>query len=532
MQIQQRGRPSQTVKTKKRYVLPDASRFSPPTETIYKFFESRKISRETVDAFRIMSDSDGNIVFPFYENDKLVFVKYRAPRKHPKGEPFKEWRDKDTKSILFGLDMVSFNEEVIITEGQMDAMALYEAGFKNVLSVPSGGMDNEWIDNCYDALQRFPSILLFGDNDPAGRAAVEEWAERLDKSRCRIVTDYPPRPSDPTKATKDANEVWFFYGKEKLKEMMDTAEETEMKGLVDITTIPLHDPLVSKLIPSSLFTINYEIGGYAPGDLVVWTGKTGEGKTTVVSQEILAAIENGEKVVWYNGEIKDRKVHRSIVMQAAGSDYVGLAYDARRSRSVPVVSDEVARRVDEWLAGKLLLCSDTVAGFFFDTEYLIELFKYSRRRLGCTVAVVDNIMMALMNAPPDEYYFAQERFTMTLKSIAKSMDMVIHLVAHPRKKEGVLNTTDDVSGSASITRLCDINLSVSHGSVRILKDRNEGVRDTEIPFIYYPDIKGVTDFTRDEQLYCSWDRDGIVKPFPNAASEYPKIIPNIGGMPI
>lgn len=47
-------------------------------------------------------------------------------------------------------------------------MALYEAGITNVASVPSGANNNEWIENDYPKLERYPSILLFGDSDEPG----------------------------------------------------------------------------------------------------------------------------------------------------------------------------------------------------------------------------------------------------------------------------------------------------------------------------------------------------------------------------
>jgi KaiC/GvpD/RAD55 family RecA-like ATPase/5S rRNA maturation endonuclease (ribonuclease M5) len=530
------GIPVPILKAKKQqrsYTLPDPSKYSPPTEEIYAYFESRKISRATVDAFRIMSNSRGEIVFPFYEGDRLVYVKYRKPTKFVKrsNDDRKEMQEPNTKPILFGLDKVSYSDELIITEGQIDCMTLYEAGFRNVVSVPGGAQNEQWIDNNYEELQRFPSILLFGDGDEPGRKAMDSWAGRLDKARCRIVTNYPPRPDNPDKIAKDANEIYYFYGAEKLQEMVENAEEVTMSGLVDISTIPMHNPFLSKLVPSSLYKLNYEVGGYSPGDLVLWTGKTGEGKTTVVSQEILAAIESGERVVWYNAEIMPMKAKRGIIMQAAGSEYIGLEFDPRRDRNVPVVSNDVAMRIDEWLAGKLFLCTDTVAGLCFDTDYLIELFRYAKRRLGCGVVVVDNMMTALMSAPDETYNRAQEKFALALKSIATSQEMVVHLIAHPRKQSGQL-TNDDVSGSASITRICDMNIAVSHGMVRLLKDRNEGYRNTEIPFIYYPDSKSITDFSNDVQLYCSWNREGIRKPNPPASTEYAKILPELFSCPI
>ena len=95
-----------TVRTKKQYVLPDVE-ILPRTEAIDAYFEKRKIGRETLDAFRVGSDRQGNIVFPFYRDNALEYVKFRAPRK-PQPKEKKEWQFPGTRPILFGMDLCSF----------------------------------------------------------------------------------------------------------------------------------------------------------------------------------------------------------------------------------------------------------------------------------------------------------------------------------------------------------------------------------------------------------------------------------------
>lgn len=517
---------------KKTYSLPNASAYSPPTEEIYAYFDSRKISKETVDAFGILSDANGDIVFPFYENDILTYVKYRHPCKHEKGSNTpKEWAEKNTKAILFGLHMASYSQPLIITEGELDCMSLYEAGFYNVVSVPAGAQNEQWIDNCRDELEKFPSFILFGDGDAPGQAAVNSWAHRLEEGRCSIVVDYPERP-DSNVIAKDANEILFFFGKEKLMEMVQNAEFVEMSGLVDLSMVSSFNPTVADMCPSSFYTVNYEIGGYSPGDLVCWTGKTGDGKSTVLSQEILQAVESGRNVVWYTAELAPIKLKRSLLMQAAGSDYIGLEYDPRRDRELQVLSPTVISRINDWLAGRIMLCTDNVSTMEFDTNYLLELLRYARRRNGCTVAVVDNIMTAVMGADDETYYRAQEKFTLELKKIATSLDMVVHLCAHPRKTRDSL-TNDDVAGTASITRLSDTVMAVKHGEIKVLKDRNEGNANVSTKFVYYPDCRLCADIAdRGGQPHFSWDREGVVMPERKACTVYGRQMPTMEDYPI
>ena len=173
---------------KKTYVKPDPDKFKPVTEEIITHLGKRKIGEQTIKDWKIMSDEHGNIVFPFYRDNILTFVKYRQPRMWPQiqeeyetkclglsdeevskiKKPLKEWRDPNTESILFGMDMVSYNKPLVICEGEIDALSLYEAGVTNVVSVPSGCEDLNWITGAYDWLDNFQQIILFGDNDEPG----------------------------------------------------------------------------------------------------------------------------------------------------------------------------------------------------------------------------------------------------------------------------------------------------------------------------------------------------------------------------
>lgn len=53
------------AKPKKQYTLPQVE-IHPLTDEIKSYFEKRKISETTLNAFKIGSDGSGNIVFPFY----------------------------------------------------------------------------------------------------------------------------------------------------------------------------------------------------------------------------------------------------------------------------------------------------------------------------------------------------------------------------------------------------------------------------------------------------------------------------------
>lgn len=194
-----------------------------------RYFNSRRISEATLKAFGISADKNGDIVFPFYRDGINVFEKFRHPRK-PQPKERKEWQFPGAQGILFGMDLCSFAQPLIITEGQIDALSLYEAGARNVVSVPGGCGNLDWIDSCWDWLERFQTIILFGDNDEPGRKMVRDVVRRLDEARCMVVDSYPDRPDG--KPCKDANEILYFHGAQMLLDTLNSAVAVPVRGII------------------------------------------------------------------------------------------------------------------------------------------------------------------------------------------------------------------------------------------------------------------------------------------------------------
>lgn len=163
-----------------------------------------------------------------------MFAKYRKPQKWQKGDGPKEWQDKNTEPILFGMDMVSFNKPLIITEGEIDALSIYESGCANVVSVPCGCSNLEWINNCWEWLENFSQIIIFGDSDEPGMDMVSNVMKRLGEDRCLLPPEYPPLIVDGKeigRPCKDANEILYAYGSDYLREFVQSCEPAPIKGV-------------------------------------------------------------------------------------------------------------------------------------------------------------------------------------------------------------------------------------------------------------------------------------------------------------
>lgn len=498
----------------KAWKLPDTL-LSPPTETIYQYFEKRCISRETVDAFKLQSDDHGMIVFPFFENGVNVFEKFRRPWKPKPDEKKKEWRAPGTKPVLFGMDLCSFAQPLVITEGEIDAMSLYEAGVANVVSVPSGCEDLSWIENCWDWLEKFRRIILFGDNDEPGRRMVQQVAKRLDESRCAIVEDYPVWEARGREC-KDANEILFALGPFALIEAVESARQVPIKGLIDLGTVTPYDPTTVPRIKTMIPALDATIGGLAEGSITIFTGGSGEGKSTISGLLLLNAIEQGHNVCAYSGELPKEQFQEWINLQCAGSEYIGLKYDAVSGRSVPYLSWQVQQRLSEYYGGKFFLFDNNEIFEHNQAESILEVFTMAVRRYGCKLFLVDNLMTSLSDV--EEETRAQGKFIGAIKKFATRFSVHVLVVAHPRKrKPGEAFGKSDVSGNSSIVNLADSAIVVEKPNLRIIKNRRGGIEKL-IECCYCGDSRRIYQADAGDLNKFSWNKEGVQKPDPRADS--------------
>lgn len=209
---------------------PPVARLEKLSERTIKWFESRGISNNTTIRFKITESIEWMpqhgkevpcICFNYFRNDVLTNIKFRGVQK-----AFK--MSKDAELIFYNLDAIKDEEEIIIVEGEMDCLTMYECGIFNSVSVPNGAsLGNsrlEYLDNCWQYFEKAKSIILAVDNDNAGLALREELARRLGKDKCFTV-EYPS-------GCKDINEVLLSCGKDGVKGVIANKKQWPIEGVI------------------------------------------------------------------------------------------------------------------------------------------------------------------------------------------------------------------------------------------------------------------------------------------------------------
>lgn len=494
---------------KKTYDKP-TTEILPLTDEIAGYFERRKISRGTLDDFGMGSNADGDIVFPFYRGGELVFVKMRHPRKTEKGER-KEWQDKNTEPILFGMDNASPGQRLTVCEGQIDALSLYEAGVHNVVSVPSGADNLDWINLCWDWLEHFDDILIFGDADEPGQKMVKKVVKMLGEARCSVIEEYPMRPGSEDTPCKDANEILYFYGPEKLAQMVASAQKVQIRGIIQLSDIKRVDFTSIPRVMSNIPKFDELIGGFFDGTLTVVTGQSGAGKSTLNGTVLLNAVEQGKKVFAYSGELSAAKFLDWILLQAAGGDYITLKYDKFRKKDMPFVPHDVEKAILQWTRDKFYLADNGEIMGGQECDGILYLCEQAARRYGCHMFLIDNAMTAI--GASDDKLAAQIKLATELKKFAMRYDAAVLLVAHPRKlPPGVKQmSADDVSGASEFRNLADAMFAVEKPDIRLLKNRDEGL-NVLISCAYCPDSRRVYQLDVGDTYQYSWNKSIVKQP--------------------
>jgi twinkle protein len=254
--------------------------------TFAEWFRSRGISEDTLRRNRIsvesvympqVEDFVQAARFPFYRNGEVVNIKSRDLSKNFRLET-------NAERIFYGMDDVT-GETAIIVEGEMDKLALEEAGFRNCLSVPDGApaantkdysSKFSFLENCEEFLLKIKVFILAVDSDEPGQKLEEELARRLGKYRCKRVR-WP-------EGCKDANDVLLKHGKEELSDRISHAQEYPIEGIFEVSDI---EPQIDALYRLESSTRGERTGWASVdqhytvriGEFTVVTGIPGHGKS-------------------------------------------------------------------------------------------------------------------------------------------------------------------------------------------------------------------------------------------------------------
>jgi len=413
--------------SEKEYVRPvdkveDYNITGDPEQKVLKWFKTRGISAQTLIDLQVgegpeympqTGKTENTIKFNYFMGDQLINVKYRDGRKN-----FKLY--KGAEKVFYNINSIVGYEYCVITEGEMDVLALYEAGIPNSISVPNGATLNsnnlDYLDNCIDYFEDKEKIILAVDSDEAGQALQSELVRRLGAEVCYLAS---------FDDCKDANEYLIKYGKEKLSERIAQARPVPLEN---VTTFKDIEDEVTDFVRNG-FKKGYQVGlenfdnifSTYTGQFITVTGIPSSGKSDFVDQMVVGYNRNyGWKTAFASPENAPTYLHAHKLMR-------------KTWEGMPTSADIHG---DKW---------NNVSSHVNDNYFFIDMERYTlesvlrkgaelvkRKGIKCLVIDPFNKVRDVDCKTEDVNRYTMEYLT-KIETFAKKFDVLVFIVAHPTK---------------------------------------------------------------------------------------------------
>lgn len=453
----------------KNYIKPVYNNMTKLSDRLVLWFQGRGISQQTLMEMKVTEGMEympqvqkpvNTVQFNYFRDGILVNTKFRDGAKNFK-------LVKGAELILYNIDAIKDTEDVIICEGELDALSWYEAGFKNVVSVPNGaskGGKLDYLENCYEYFSDKKRIYLSTDNDEPGKILRDELVRRLGMDRCFKV-DFG--------SLKDANEFLIYHEKEKMAALIENATDFPIHGTYNIDDIwERLEYVYNHGLPSGCSTGDRKLDehiGFMPGELTVITGIPGHGKSIFLDQISLGlAMTEGWKFAVCSPESYPLEFYFSRLIKRI----VGQRFS---KRSIPPVELDNCR---SWIRDKYyMIMPDT--GFSLDE--ILEKTKALVLRKGVRALIIDPWNRIEKNQPKNmnEGQWIAVCLTKIIE-FAQRCGIHIFLVAHPykmQKDKGSMNymlpNLYSISGSAHF-------FNMTHNGMTVYRNFDSGKTEVHI----------------------------------------------------
>jgi twinkle protein len=408
--------------SEKIYVRPEEAKINPPTSKIVEWFKTRGISQQTLTDCSVgegpefmpqTGKSENTIQFNYIIGDELINVKYRDGRKN-----FKLY--KGAEKIFYNINSIVGFDTCIITEGEMDVLALHEAGITNAISVPNGATLNsnnlDYLDNCIDYFEDKEKVILAVDNDEPGQALQQELIRRLGAEVCFMAS---------FEDCKDANEYLIKYGKEQLKNKINDARPVPLENVKTFKDI---EDEITDFVKNG-FKPGYQIGlpnfddifSTYTGQFITVTGIPSSGKSDFVDQMVVGYNQKYQwKTAFASPENAPTYLHAHKLMRKIW-------------QGMPTRNDIHS---DKW---------NQIAEHCNDNFFHIDMERYTlesvlrkgaelvkRKGIKCLVIDPFNKIRDVDCKTEDVNRYTMEYLT-KIEMFCKKYDVLVFIVAHPTK---------------------------------------------------------------------------------------------------
>ena len=414
-------------------------------------------------------------------------------------------------------------------------MQLYGLRYQEV---QAGDYTKFILDECpFDSSHKAPdSMITVGSSGAIGFKCFHNSCQGKTWKDVRLMFEPEAYSTDENDARIQAG--WNQHKLHNRQKAINYADENADHGPVFQTARQIKDSPeeTEDFILTGIEGIDNRLRGLKKGYVSLLSGLRGGSKSTLLTGFALSAVNDGNNVIAYSGELTAKNFMRWMNLQAAGKNH---AIQSKKWNNYYFVSDEDQNEIADWLGQHFLLYNNDYGNNY---SKLYDRLEKQIEEQKTDLVILDNLMALNIRDLDTDKYAAQTEFIISLQRLAKRTMTHIIFVAHPRKAQGFLRL-DDVSGTADLTNLAD-NAFIVHRNnldfkkrtkemfqwtdadpvysgtniVEICKDRDMGTQDVFIPLWYEPESKRLKNAPA-EMITYGWDKtDGWVD-----ADEYDEI---------
>lgn len=470
------------------------NRYTPPTSLVYRDLK-RGIPALVCKKYGIGMDMDNALLYQMYYDDGVcIAAKVRDPEKHFK------WEGHNPSHKLFGMQTVRTFNQLIITEGELDAAAAYHMTGINAVSIPNGaGSAEKAIKKNLEWIEKFKRVYICFDNDEPGIDATDKAMDILRPGLAmRVSLD-----------RKDACEYLEADDKQGFKQRLDSAQSKTVDAY--FTKDKLTEEWLSFWsggnkggVPTGIEPLDNWGIRLRPGELTTVYALPAVGKSSLVRQIAANWVNLGMKVLLVPFEEQGIKYFAQVV---------GMVNQFKIMANPPKTMEDKLALLDS-VHDNLFLSTVNLST---PSNKLTHLLEYACRSEDINLVIFDNITKytATSLSQTQEIGTVMSHLVHVAQSCKAHVICVSHTTRDRELKDGQAPGLQAGYNSGSIERFSDTVITMGREptsnlcEVAIRKDRaNNKIGEFNITFdpVAYT-FKGVT-INAKENLRQSPGTDG------------------------
>uniref|UniRef100_A0A3Q3A0B3 Twinkle mtDNA helicase n=1 Tax=Kryptolebias marmoratus TaxID=37003 RepID=A0A3Q3A0B3_KRYMA len=383
-----------------------------------------------------------SLVFPWFggPDSSLKGIKLLSARRTDSGEvAYNEVTVPRCSSYynLFGLPLVNcLDSEVVLTGRELDTLAVSQATGLPSVALPRGASCLPPVLLPY--LEQFKRVTLWLGGDIRSWEASKIFARKLGLRRCALVRpgEFQPCPLEALSRGRNLSHI--------VKASIPAAH----KSIVSFKQ--LRDDVYGELVNMDQVAgvkwtrfpeLNRLLKGHRKGELTVFTGPTGSGKTTFISELALDLCMQGVNTLWGSFEINNVRLAKIMLTQFA----------MQRLEEKLEQYDFWADRFEELPLYFMAFHGQQNIKTVLDTmQHAVYLYDINH-------VVIDNLqfMMGHENLSVDRFA-VQDHIIGVFRKFATNSCCHVTLIIHPRKEDDDRELqTASIFGSAKASQEAD-----------------------------------------------------------------------------